>query len=204
MEYMHSKHVAHCDLTGPNIMMDARPILPHGWHFNSNGVTPDGIGLVTPLARIDHPVRYFIIDYDCAIKFEPGQSPVIHGLGGRDSDAPEVAVSERNKPFDHFKLDVFTLGNVFLKDLRQKYTSLGFLGSLIKSMMTKDFVERPTAKDALVHWHSIKSKLNPSILRLRLRKSDATPGDSILRVFNDGIVSLAWLFDEESKSPYFV
>lgn len=27
-------------LTGPNIMMDARPILPQGWHFASHYVAP--------------------------------------------------------------------------------------------------------------------------------------------------------------------
>ena len=99
--------------------MDASPILPQGWHFNVPGLTADGIGIVTPLARIDHPVRYYIIDYDCSIRFQLGQSPIVHGWGGRDDDVPELTLSERTKPFDQFKLDVFTLGNVFLKDFRR-------------------------------------------------------------------------------------
>jgi len=100
-------------------MMDASAILLHGWHFSTLSLAADGKDTITPLARIDHPVRYYIIDYDCSVRFKTGQSPIIHGLGGRDDDVPELAVSEREKPFDHFKLDVFTLGNVFLKDLRQ-------------------------------------------------------------------------------------
>ena len=100
-------------------MMDAAPILPRGWHFNAPALAADGTGLVVPLARIDHPVRYYIIDYDCSVRFAPDQSPIVYGLGGRDDDVPELSVNERKKPFDHFKLDVFTLGNVFLKDLRQ-------------------------------------------------------------------------------------
>ena len=99
--------------------MDASPILPQGWHFSAPSFTVDGTEVIAPLPRIDHPVRYYIIDFDCSIRFKPGESPIIHGLGGRDDDVPELTISERTKPFDHFKLDVFTLGNVFLKDLRQ-------------------------------------------------------------------------------------
>ena len=96
--------------------MDASSIIPGGWHFLSPSFTPDRTKLITPLARIDHPVRYIIIDYDCSVQFVPGQSPIIEGLGGRDNDPPELV---GRRPFDHFKLDVFTLGNVFRKDLRQ-------------------------------------------------------------------------------------
>jgi len=81
-------------------------------------MTADGVGIVASFARIEHPVRYYIIDFDCSVQFSPGQSPIIHGLGGRDDDVPELMLTERHKPFDHFKLDVFTLGNVFLKDLK--------------------------------------------------------------------------------------
>lgn len=94
-------------------MMDATPILPRGWHFSDPSFTADGVDFVNPLPRIDHPVRYYIIDFDCSIRFLPGQSPIINGLGGRDGEVPELAVSE---PFDHFKLDIFTLGNVFFTD----------------------------------------------------------------------------------------
>ena len=96
--------------------MDASTIIPGGWHFLSPSFSPDRTKLITPLARIDHPVRYIIIDYDCSVQFFPGQSPIIEGLGGRDNDPPELV---GRRPFDHFKLDVFTLGNVFLKDLRK-------------------------------------------------------------------------------------
>ena len=107
------------DLTGVNIMMDASPILLRGWHHCSLSITADGTEVIAPLPRIDHPVWYYIIDFDCSVHFLPGQSPIIRGLGGRDDDVPELAFSERQKPFDHYKLDIFTLGNVFLKDFRQ-------------------------------------------------------------------------------------
>jgi hypothetical protein len=60
-----------------NLMMDARPILPQGWHFARPYLTPNGVDAIAPHARIDHPVRYFIIDYDCSVLFHPGQSYLV-------------------------------------------------------------------------------------------------------------------------------
>ena len=102
-------------------MMDASPIIPGGWHFHSLNFSPDYTTIISPLSRINHPVRYFIIDFDCSVRFSPGQSPIVHGLGGRDNDVPELKLRQ---PFDHFKLDVFTLGNVYRKDLRQVCVSI--------------------------------------------------------------------------------
>ncbi|RDB17255.1 hypothetical protein Hypma_001975 [Hypsizygus marmoreus] len=191
-EYMHRKLVAHCDLTGVNIMMDALPLFPRGWHFASPSFAPDGIKILKPRTRIDHPVRYYIIDYDCAVRFLPGQSPVIRGLGGRDDDPPEL---ELPIPFDHFKLDVFTLGNVFRKDLRQKFIGLEFLDSLIQFMMTHDCNQRPTALVALQYWYKVKASLNVSMARWRLRKPDESVGDRVFHTVADGIVGLKSLFD---------
>jgi hypothetical protein len=97
-------------------MMDARPILPDGWHFVNDDCTPNGVDAIAPLARIDHPVRYFIIDYDCSVQFSPDQSPLVKGFGGADSDPPELT---KPHEYDAFKVDVFTLGNVFDKNLYQ-------------------------------------------------------------------------------------
>ncbi|RDB17155.1 hypothetical protein Hypma_001985 [Hypsizygus marmoreus] len=195
MEFMHRKLVAHADLTSVNIMMDALPILPRGWHFLLPSFAPNGKDILRPRARIDHPVRYYIIDYDCSVRFLPGQSPIIRGLGGRDDDPPELVGRE---PFDHFKLDVFTLGNVFLKEFRQKYLGLEFLDTLIHFMMTADFHERPTAVVALQHWYKIKSRLNVSVARWRLRKPNETMGIKVIHTLEaamDGIVNLKSLFD---------
>lgn len=97
--------------------MDARPILPKGWHFVADGFAPNGVDLLSPLARIDHPVRYYIIDYDCSLRLLPDQPrSLVEKFGGRDGDVPEIATY---KPCDPFKVDVFTVGNVFLKDFYQ-------------------------------------------------------------------------------------
>lgn len=113
-------------------MMDALPILPRGWHFVSPSFSPDGRDVIRPLTRIDHPVRYFIIDFDCSVQFHPGQSPVMDGLGGRDNDVPELL---EHKPFDHFKLDIFTLGNVFFKDFKQVESIVKLLRVYLTSIL---------------------------------------------------------------------
>jgi hypothetical protein len=102
-------------------MMDARPILPQGWHFVRSDCAPNGVDPIAPLARIDHPVRYFIIDYDCAMRFGPGQSHILEGFDGREGDPPEL---KKHLQYDAFKLDVFSLGTVFDKDFYQVRTSL--------------------------------------------------------------------------------
>lgn len=97
-------------------MMDGRPILPHGWHFVADNCLPNGVDQLSPLARIDHPVRYYIVDYDCSVRLQPGQSHIISGFGGRDGDVPEIA---KYQPHDPFKVDVFTVGNMLYKDFYQ-------------------------------------------------------------------------------------
>ena len=95
--------------------MDGRPILPQGWHFVQNSLAPNGVDPIAPLARIDHPVRYFIIDYDCSMQFRPGETHLVEDFGGHDNDPPEFKMPW----YDAFKVDVFTLGNVFDKGFYQ-------------------------------------------------------------------------------------
>lgn len=96
--------------------MDGRPLYPRGWHFVADNVSPDGRDILTPLTRIDHPVRYWIIDFGYSVRFLPGESHLSTADGGRDQDPPELAES---KPYDPFKLDVFTAGNTLLQDFYQ-------------------------------------------------------------------------------------
>ncbi|KAF9461620.1 kinase-like domain-containing protein [Collybia nuda] len=197
--FIHRNLVAHGDLTGANIMMDASSILPRGWHFVSPSFTPDGQNILAPLARIDYPVKYFIIDHDCSVRFSPGQSPIIDGLGGRDNDAPELF---QRKPFDHFKLDVFTLGNVFLKDFSQKYLGLEFLESLTDFMMTRDPHMRPTANEALQYWYNIRDNLNTATARWRLRKPDESVGERVIKTVAAARDNLRYLFHGDERKSW--
>ena len=104
--------------------MDARPIYPQGWHFMAKSFAPDGVTPATPLPRIDYPVRYYFIDYGVSHRFLPDQSHFVLDWGGRDADVPEL---KKLQPYDPFKVDVFTVGNVFLKDLCQVFAPRAYL-----------------------------------------------------------------------------
>lgn len=200
MTFMHDHLVAHSDLTRANIMMDARPIFPEGWHFATNSFTEDGTELVRPLARIDHPVRYYIIDFDFSVRFLPGQSSIIKGLGGRDHDAPEL---HTHLPFDHFKLDVFTVGNLFKKYFKEKFLGLEFLSSLIDMMTTHDFRNRPTAQASLDHWYTIRDGIPVSSARWPLRKPDESVGERVVNTVvaaRAGVNNLRYLFEEDKRT----
>ena len=198
--------------------MDARPIYPHGWHFKARNYAPDGITVVTPLARIDYPVRYYFIDYGLAHRFLPGQSHFVLDWGGGDDDVPEL---ERLQPYDPFKVDVFTVGNVFFKDLYQvctlpnasldrrtnycqKYLGLEFLADLIGFMMNHDPKKRPSAGMALQRWRKIKSGLSTSTALWRLRKPDESVGERVvldtIAVAKQGIRSITHLFNDEVRA----
>ncbi|RDB20135.1 hypothetical protein Hypma_012979 [Hypsizygus marmoreus] len=203
MEFMHSQLVAHGDLTGPNIMMDARPILPHGWHFVADHCTPNGLDPLTPLSRIDRPVRYVIVDYDVSIRMRPGQPHLINDNGGRDRDPPELAT---RRPYDPFKLDVFTLGNVYNKEFYQKYLGLDFLADLMKEMMTPDFSKRPSAHAALQQWLMVRSSLNVSMARWRLRRQSESIGERVVldtvAAARESLHSVKRLFHGEEKKAW--
>lgn len=101
--------------------MNGWPIVPQGWHFVQSRFARNGIDPITPLARIDHPVRYFIIDYDCSIKFSPGQSHLLEGFDGKEGDPPEL---KQHQLYDAFKVDIFTLGDVFERNFYQVCAAL--------------------------------------------------------------------------------
>ncbi|KAG5641208.1 hypothetical protein DXG03_005767 [Asterophora parasitica] len=180
MSFMHVHLVAHADLTAANVMMDARPILPKGWHFASLGFTPNGYESIKPLARIDYPKAW----------------------GGRDNDPPELATTR--VPFDQYKLDVFTVGNILLKEFRkQKYFGLEFLDGLIKMMMTPDWRRRPTAQDALDCWINIRDSIPVASARWPLRKPEESVGEVVVNTLTaarSGVHNLRYLFEEVSGS----
>ncbi|KAF5387969.1 hypothetical protein D9615_000850 [Tricholomella constricta] len=162
MEFIHKQLVAHGDLTTQNIMMDARPILPSGWHL---------------VAHHYNPVRYVIIDFDCSVRLSPGQPRLIRKFGGRDGDPPEY---KSRDPYDPFKIDVFTLGNVFYKDFYQVYQGLDFLTGLIDFMKTSDFRQRPDAEMSMKYWLKARAQIDVGKARWRLQKRQETVGERVL------------------------
>ncbi len=118
-------------------MMDAQPLYPEGYHPARPDHTPDALYKVTPLSRADHPVRYYYIDFGLSTCFSPGASSHVVGEIGRDTEVPELS---DDIPYDAYKVDIFSLGNVYSKEFEQVRAPVG--GNALALLMTLVEVQR--------------------------------------------------------------
>ncbi|EGO02260.1 hypothetical protein SERLA73DRAFT_86540 [Serpula lacrymans var. lacrymans S7.3] len=182
--FIHSNRVAHRDCTGLNIMMDGAPLYPEGFHPIRMNYSTDGVFELKPLPRIDHPVRYYFIDFGLSTQFAPGDPPFVVGAKGRDQDVPELSC---DVPYNAYKVDIFTLGNLYRKELFEKYYNLDFLVPLIEIMTQEDPNLRPSASVAMAAFRRIHSKLDNNMSNWRLRSRNESISE---RVFH-GTVAVA-------------
>lgn len=175
--FLHEQRIAHRDCAAMNIMMDGRPLYPHGHHPVRYGYSRDGASELAPLARIDHPVRYYFIDFGLSTHFAPGVSPSVVGAAGRDKEVPELSL---DVPYDAFKVDIFAMGNLYVKELVQKYQGLEFLQPLIDVMKQRDPERRPSAEQAFRSFEGIRSTLSNASLRWRLRPRTESMSERVL------------------------
>ncbi|KAL7284778.1 hypothetical protein ACG7TL_002085 [Trametes sanguinea] len=183
--FMHRHHVAHRDISTPNIMMDAKNLYPTGHHPVRLGYTPDTLYPVSALPRAGRKVRYFYIDFGLSARFPAGASSYVLGKFGRDTEVPELS---DDIPYDAFKVDIFSLGNVYSKLFEEKYKNVEFLLSIIEPMKRERPERRPTAEEVFREWKETRSKLSDSLYRWRLVPKSEPP---IERVVND-TVAVAW------------
>ena len=101
------------DVAFANIMMDGRPLFPQGHHPVRLSYSVDGLYEISAMSRTDHPVRYYYIDFGLSVHFKEGQPHLVLGDVGREDKVPELSV---DVPYDPFKVDVFTLGNMYYKE----------------------------------------------------------------------------------------
>ena len=95
------------NLTAEHIMMDAKPIVPTaGWHFVAHFCEPDGMTRTSSLDRRNRIGSCYHI--------APKTARLVRDIGGNDTDVPELFTGN---PYDPFKHDIYTLGNVFDKEL---------------------------------------------------------------------------------------
>ncbi|OSD00975.1 kinase-like protein [Trametes coccinea BRFM310] len=183
--FMHRHRVAHRDIAVANLMMDAKALYPNGYHPVRLGYTPDTLYPVTALPRAGRKVRYFYIDFGLSARFPEGSSSYVLGDVGRHADVPELS---KTVPYDAFKVDIYSLGNVYLQLFEKEFTNVEFLQSLIEMMRQQRPDQRPTADEALREWQKIRESLSESLFRWRLVPKAEPP---IERVVND-TVALAW------------
>ncbi|KAI0828178.1 kinase-like protein [Trametes gibbosa] len=179
--FLHSHRIAHRDIAFANIMMDAKPLYPNGYHPARLHCSEDLLQESTPLPRAGRSIRYYYVDFGLSIKFPEGTPPYAVGDVGRDAEVPELSP---DIPYDAFKVDIFALGNLFRKKFEQRFNSMEFLLRLIEPMTRRQPETRPTAEQVLVEWQSTRAELNESLFRWRLGPKSEP---AIERMFNDTV-----------------
>ncbi|OSC97553.1 kinase-like protein [Trametes coccinea BRFM310] len=181
LAFLHNNRVAHRDIAPPNVMMDGRVLYPQGHHPVWRNRSPDAIHDLEPLHRIDHPVKYFYVDFGLSVRFSTGQSTLVVGDVGRDASVPELS---RTVPYDAFKADIYALGTFFDKEFAQTYRYTEFLRPIINSMKQREPGLRPTANALVDAFEGIRETVNPADLRWRLAPKSEPVYE---RIFNDTV-----------------
>ena len=102
--------LSHRDCSLKNILMDAIHMYPLGFHPVENIYLGDKKTVAPRISRLEAGVKYYYVDYGISSYFPPGsQRESVLGIAGRDQDVPELS---NDVPYDPFKVDIFTIGNV--------------------------------------------------------------------------------------------
>jgi len=97
---------------------------PLGFHPVESIFLDDKETVASRISRLEAGVRYYFVDYGISSYFPPGsRRELVVGIAGRDQDVPELS---NNVPYDPFKVDIFTIGNV----LRGEFQAVRFSLSL--------------------------------------------------------------------------
>ncbi|TDL23911.1 hypothetical protein BD410DRAFT_720197 [Rickenella mellea] len=177
--YMHEQGVAHRDFSWLNIMLDASPMYPTGFHAQMKFLDPTGIHSVRETRRCDlNTVKYYIVDFGLSVRFEESDMVrLVTGVAAQDRNVPELSTST---PYDPFMVDIFTLGNFYLETLIASYSNLNFLTPLAIAMTKRDPKERPTAVEASNLFKDAVENLPGYKLRWRVRDPDDTVISSVI------------------------
>ncbi|EKM49303.1 uncharacterized protein PHACADRAFT_131824 [Phanerochaete carnosa HHB-10118-sp] len=181
--FIHEHGVAHRDCALNNLMMDARPLFPRGFHPLQLLSLPDLSDRAPMRSRTEAAVKYYYIDFGISVHIPPNVHPkLIVGELGRDQEVPELS---SNVPYDPFKVDIFIIGNVLFTEFYDKYSNVGFLRPLILSMTELDPRRRPDAPEALRQWLEVRRRI-PSLQRIaRLRdRKEVWAQSALLDVFS--------------------
>ena len=100
------------DINNNNIMMDSRPLYTAPVHPWKTWMRRDWTGPARPPStRTENPVKYYFIDFGISSSYASfKQRERIWGTACQDGTVPEFQVVDL---YDPFKVDLYTLGNVF-------------------------------------------------------------------------------------------
>ena len=111
--------------------MDATDLYPLGFHPVEELFLHDIKTPAPMISRLEAGVKYYFVDYGISSYFPRGsRRELVLGIAGRDQDVPELS---NNVPYDPFKVDIFTIGNVIRGELQAVgfHTSVDILVSLL-------------------------------------------------------------------------
>ena len=96
--------------------MDATQMYPLGFHPVEGLFMDNKETAASRISRLDAGVKYHFVDYGISSYFPPGsRRELVLGIAGRDKDVPELS---NDVPYDPFKVDIFTIGNVIRGELQ--------------------------------------------------------------------------------------
>lgn len=104
-------HNMNSDCSEKNLLMDASSLYPNGHHPVNLDFSFDLKTTVDPLHRSKHTVRYYYVDFGISTYFpSTSASTLVTGIFGRNQNVPELSDTV---PYDPFKVDIFSMGQVF-------------------------------------------------------------------------------------------
>ena len=96
--------------------MEATNMYPLGFHPVHDLFLDDKKTIAPKISRLKAGVKYYFVDYGISSYFPLGsRRELVLGIAGRDQDVPELS---NDVPYDPFKVDIFTIGNVIRGELQ--------------------------------------------------------------------------------------
>jgi len=175
-------------------MMDADAMYPEGFHPIRVDYKPDYSGWAPYVSRSVAGARYYFVDFGISVRIPEDDRPkFVTGSMGRDQEPPELSDTV---PYDPFKLDVFIIGNMLMREIcdvrvlvlldflasltvSQQFSNVDFLRELAVRMSDAIPGQRPTAANALFQWSQIKETISTVQREWRPRPRDESAFDTV-------------------------